>query len=204
MAEAANTSRPAVRAVVDFGGLAAFVIVYFVGWRILHKPSQDALLMATWGVVVGSGLALAVGLLVERRLAPLPLVSGLVALVFGGLTLVLHDTLFLKIKPTVINLLFAGVMLGGVAIGKNPLKLLLSGALKMSPMGWRTLSIRYGFFFLAMAVLNVIVWLSLPEPIWVLFRSFGLPLLSLVFSGTQVPTIMKDMKAMEEAAELEA
>ena len=203
MAEADNIDRPILRAVVDFGGLAVFLVVYFVAMTILKKPSQAALLMATGGLVAGSFAALAAGLIIQRRLAPLPLFGGLAALIFGGLTLVFHDPRFIKVKPTVINLVLAGVMLGGVILKKDPLKTLSAGALNLSAEASRKLTIRYGVFFLVMACLNEAVWRTQPDGVWVVFRFPGLLVLSLLFSASQVPAIMKDMKALEAAAELE-
>ncbi len=188
---------------VDYGGLAVFVLAYFVAKLVLKQPSTAALLTATWGLVAGSALALVIGLAVERRIAPLPLFAGVVALIFGGLTLVFHDPRFVKIKPTAINVVLAGVMLIGAAMGKNPLKALFAGALHLSPQGWRKLTVRYGIFFLVMAGLNEAVWRTQPDGVWVLFRFPGLQVLSLLFALTQVPMMMKDMKAIEAAAELE-
>lgn len=203
MAEDSKPQNAAVRAVVDYGGLAVFLAAYLAAKFILKQPGTEPLLTATWGLVVGSALALIVGLAVERRIAPLPLFAGLAALIFGGLTLVFHDPRFVKIKPTAINLVLAGVMLGGAAMGKNPLRALFSGALNLSPQGWRRLTIRYGIFFLVMAVANEVVWRTQPDSVWILFRFPGLQALSLLFALTQVPMMMKDMKALEAAAELE-
>ena len=193
----------AVRAIVDYGGLAVFLLAYFVARMILKQPGNPALLTATWGLVVGSALALVVGLVVERRIAPLPLFAGLAALIFGGLTLVFHDPRFVKIKPTAINVALAGVMLIGTAMGKNPLKALFADALHLSPQGWRKLTIRYGIFFLVMAGANEAVWRTQPDSVWILFRFPGLQVLSLLFAVTQVPMMMKDMKGLETAAEME-
>jgi intracellular septation protein len=183
-----------VRLVVDYGGLVVFLAAFLVTHDVVK---------ATWGLVAGSAAALAVGLAVERRLAPLPLFAGVMALIFGALTLKFHDPRFIKIKPTVTNLIFAGVMLGGVAMGRNPLKALFSGALNLSPAAWRRLTIRYGIFFLAMAALNEAVWRTQPDSIWVLFKFPGMEILILLFAASQVPMMMKDMKAMETAAEME-
>ena len=203
MAEPSDKHGAGVRAVVDYGGLVAFLGAFLVLRFLQHAPSQAALLAATWWLVAGSAVALAVGLVVERRLAPLPLFAGLAALVFGGLALVFHDPRLIKIKPTVTNTVFACVMLGGVAMGKNPLKALFSTAINLSPAGWRTLTVRYGVFFLAMAALNEVVWRTQPDSVWVLFKFPGMEILVLLFAATQAPMMIKDMKAMETAAELE-
>ena len=203
MPEVTRPQNGVVRAIVDYGGLAVFLIAYFAAKTVLKQPGTAALLTATWGLVVGSGLALIVGLVAERRIAPLPLFAGLAALIFGGLTLVFHDPRFVKIKPTAINIALAGIMLGGAMMGKNPLRALFAGALHLSPQGWRKLTIRYGIFFLFMAAANEAVWRTQPDSVWILFRFPGLQVLSLLFAVTQVPMMMKDMKALETAAELE-
>ena len=203
MAEPSDKRGHGVRAAVDYGGLAAFLAAFLFMRFVQGAPSSAALLGATWWLVAGSAAALAVGLVFERRLAPLPLFAGLAALVFGGLALVFHDPRFIKIKPTVTNTVFACVMLGGVALGKNPLKALFSTAINLSPAVWRRLTIRYGVFFLAMAALNEAVWRTQPDSVWVLFKFPGMEVLILLFSASQVPMMMKDMKAIETAAELE-
>lgn len=203
MDQQTQSQNGAVRAIVDYGGLAVFVVAYFIAKLILKQPPNPALLTATWGLVAGSAVALVVGLVAERRIAPLPLFAGLLALIFGGLTLVFHDPRFVKIKPTAINIVLGSAMLGGTAMGKNPLKSLFSSALNLSPEGWRKLTIRYGVFFFVMAGLNEAVWRTQPDAVWVLFRFPGLQILSLLFALTQVPMMMKDMKAAEAAAELE-
>ncbi|HEY5411726.1 MAG TPA: inner membrane-spanning protein YciB [Caulobacteraceae bacterium] len=192
-----------VRGVVDYGGLVVFLLTYLAAKFILKQPGTQPLLTATWGLVVGSAVALLTGLVVEKRIAPLPLFAGLAALIFGGLTLVFHDPRFVKIKPTAINIALAGVMLIGTALGKNPLKALFSDALHLTPQGWRTLTIRYGIFFLVMAGANEAVWRTQPDSVWILFRFPGLQVLSLLFALTQVPMMMRDMKAIEAAAEME-
>lgn len=200
----ADKPNPVIRAVVDFGGLAVFVLGYFVAKLALHANGPECLLIATWGLVAGSALALLLGFVAERRLAPLPLFSGLAALIFGALALIFHNTLFVKIKPTAINLVLAAVMLVGAGLGKTPLKLLLGGTLSMSDPAWRRLTIRYGVFFLLMAALNEAVWRTQPDSVWILFRFPGLPVLSVLFALSQAPMMVKDMKAAEAAAELES
>jgi intracellular septation protein len=177
----AKTSQT-VRAVVDYGGLVVFLIAYFV--------TRD-MIKATWALMGGSILALAVGLIFERRIAPMPLLTGIAALIFGGLALKFHDPRFVKIKPTAINLVLAAVMLGGAAMRRNPLKALLNGAIHMAAPAWRTLTVRYGLFFAFEAILNEFVWRTQPDTVWVLFRMPGLLILSILFSLTQVPFLMK-------------
>jgi intracellular septation protein len=168
---------------VDYFALAAFMVAYFVTGRNLEK--------ATVALVVASAIALVVGFAVERRLAPFPAIAGGAALIFGALTLGFHDPRFLKIKPTVMNLAFGVVLLGGLALGKHPLKLLLGEAFDMPETVWRKLTLRYGLFFLALAALNEAVWRTQPDAVWVLFRFPGLMVLTVVFSLVQAPLLMK-------------
>ena len=190
------TARKWVRAVVDFGGLAAFLVAFFY-LKSTSMPQQQALVQATWALVAGSAVGLAIGFIVERRIAPFPLIGGVAALFFGGLTLFFHDPRLLKIKPTVMNTAFGVILLGGLAMRKNPLKLLMGEAMQMPDEGWRKLTLNYGLFFLALAVLNEIVWRTQSESTWVLFRFPGLLVLSVVFSFAQVPLMMKYAKTDE-------
>jgi intracellular septation protein len=206
-----------VRLIVDFGGLAAFLVGYFgpsvsIRWSPFAVAvtgfAERNLIAATWWLVAGSALALLVGFVVERRIAPLPLFGGLAALVFGGLTLIFHDEHFLFIKPTIINLTLGGVMLGGLLLGRSPLKLLFNGALTLSEAGWRRLTLRFGLFYLVLAGLNELVWRAvdkgvIDKDVWVWFRFPGLLLLTLAFALTQAPMMVRDKKSLEQAAELE-
>jgi len=181
-----------VRPTVDYGGLAVFMVTYFLTKNMIQ---------ATFALVIGSALALLVGFIFEKRIAPLPLMAGVFALIFGGLTLIFHNDIFVKMKPTVINVALGAAMLIGVAIRKNPLKALLGSALTLPDAAWRTLTFRYGLFFLFQAALNELVWRTQPEATWVLFRFPGLQVLAILFSFSQLPLMMKGMKAMEEAKE---
>jgi intracellular septation protein len=192
-----------IRAVVDYGGPAVFVAAFFlrlrfvavsgpIGWTLAaggHGPRD--LTAATWWLVGGSALSLLIGLALERRIAPMPLIAGGFALVFGSLTLVFHDPRWVKIKPTATNLCFAAALLGGLAVGKNPLKALLGESLPLPDVAWRRLTVRYALFFLSMAGLNEWVWRTQSDEHWVLFRMPGLWILAVLFSFTQVPLMMK-------------
>ena len=183
-----DRARRWIRGAVDYGGPCAFLVAF-----LLTKNTMTA----TWALVGASAVALAVGFLVERRLAPMPLLAGVAALVFGGLTLIFHDERFIKIKPTVLNVGFAAFLLGGLAMKKNPLKALLAGAIHMPEPAWRTLTLRYGVFFLLVAALNETVWRTQPTETWAWFRFPGLQLLAVVFSITQVPFMMRHAQEHE-------
>lgn len=180
-----------VRVGVDYGAPIAFAVAFFGSGRDFQ--------FATWVLVGASALALLVGYLVERRLAPLPLIAGIFALVFGSLTLIFHDPSFVKMKLTFQNAAFAIALLGGVMLRKNPLKLLFGDSLKMDDEAWRTLTIRYSLYFVAIAVANEIVWRTQSDDFWVGFRIAVLPL-AIAFSLTQVPFMMKHMQQPEDKA----
>ncbi|HVI31917.1 inner membrane-spanning protein YciB [Phenylobacterium sp.] len=183
----AESRRHWVRWFVDYSALAIFLVAFFVTGRDLTK--------ATWALVAGSALALVVGIAVERRVAPFPAIAGGAALVFGGLTLVFDDPRFLKIKPTVMNGIFGLALLVGLAMRKNPLKLILGDSLRMPDEIWRRLTVRYALMFLALAALNEAVWRTQSDSVWVLFRFPGLSILMVLFTFSQLPLLMRYMKA---------
>ena len=210
MTEPSKTTHGAVRAIVDYGGLGLFVLAYFAKLRFVAAPAsllhvtlavggagKYDLTGATWWLVIGSVLSLLVGLVVERRVSPMPMIAGGFALVFGTLTLVFHDPNFIKIKPTASNLAFSITLFIGLWLKRNPLGWLLGDALPLPDEAWRKLTLRYALFFLAMALLNEIVRRTQPEPVWVLFRMPGLIVLAVLFSLTQVPFMMKYLRTVE-------
>jgi intracellular septation protein len=185
-----------VQPVVDYTGLGLFVLA-FVIWRDL--------LAASWGLAVGSAVGLAVGFAIQRKLAWMPLVTGASAIFFATLTLIFHDSFFIKIKLTVVDSIFAALLLGGVAMGKRPLKALLGAAIKMSDAAWRTLTIRYGLFCVFLAAANAIIALNpaiFSDAVWVAFRFPGVPIVTVLFSLAQTPFLMREMKDEEAASEL--
>ncbi|WP_296175308.1 septation protein IspZ [uncultured Brevundimonas sp.] len=199
MSEATETKRPQwIRQAVDFGALIAFMAAYFI--------TRD-MIKATWVLVIASAIALTVGFVLERRLAPMPLITGGFALVFGALTILTDDDLFVKLKLTVQNGLLAAVLLGSIPLKKSPFKALLGSAIKVTDQAWRTLTFRYGIYFLCVAVANEVfrspaavtaIWSALnlgtPDPngVWTAFRGV-LWIAASIFGLCQVPLIMKNM-----------
>lgn len=181
-----------IRQAVDFGALLAFMIAYAVNRFVRGLEGQEALVQATWVLVGASILALLVGWVVERRLAPLPLLTGGFALVFGVLTLVFHDPTLLKIKLTIQNGLLAVVLLGSLPLRRYPFRYLLESAFQLTEAGWRGLTLRYGLYFTAVAVINEIIWRTQSDDTWVAFRG-GLWIASAAFGIWQVFFIMRHM-----------
>jgi intracellular septation protein len=175
---------------VDYSALVIFMAAFFLTGRDIAR--------ATWFLVAGSAVALAVGFAVERRLAPIPALAGGAALVFGGLSLFFHDPRVLKVKPTVMNSLFGIGLLVGQAMGKNPLKLFLGDSFEMPPAVWRRLTLNYVGLFFGLAVLNEVIWRTQTDSTWVLFRFPGMMILTLIFSLAHGPLLMKHLKADEK------
>jgi intracellular septation protein len=184
---------PWARLLIDYAGPAAFLAAYLLRHNILT---------ATWALVAASAVALIVGFAVERRVAPLPLIWGLAALVFGVLTLVFHDPRIIKMKTTLIDAALGLGMLGGLALGHSPIRILMGDSIALPEAAWRKLTLRFGLFFLVLAAANEIVWRTQPEAIWVAFRFPGLLIVSLVFAGTQMPLMMKQAEAAQAAVNL--
>ena len=167
-----------------------------------------AFFIANWkaGIFWGTGIFMAATVVsliaswvLTRKLAMVPLVSAVFVALFGALTLWLHSDLFIKVKVTLINALFGAVLLGGVAMGRSYLKLIMGEAVKLTEQAWRTLSIRWGVFFLALAVLNEIVWRNFSTDTWVNFKVFGLLPITLIFAFANAPFMSKHMIEEDKA-----
>ncbi len=187
---------PWVRATIDYLGPVAFIVGFFLTHRNLAA--------AAWWLVGGSAIALVFSLVMTRRIAPLPLIWGGFALVFGGLTAVLHDTVFLKIKTTIIDGLLGLFLLGSLLFGRGApggvLRMLLGEAVSLSDRGWRALTWRYGVFFLVMAGLNEAIWRTQSDTVWALFRMPGLLILAGLFALTQLPMMMREARTADAAS----
>ena len=185
---------PLLKFALELGPLAVFFFANARGeWLAAKFPALAVfggpLFVATALFVVATLISLGVSLALTRRLPILPLVSGIVVLVFGGLALWLHDETFIKMKPTIINALFGVVLLGGLAFGKPLLGYVFESAFRLTDEGWQKLTLRWGIFLILLAVLNEIVWRSVATDVWVTFKVFGLVGLTLVFTLFQLPLI---------------
>jgi intracellular septation protein len=136
-------------------------------------------------------IALAVSYALTRHLPIMPLITAVIVIVFGSLTLVLHDELFIKLKPTIIYLLFGGVLLGGLAVRKPLLGAVFDSVFHLSEEGWRKLTLRWAVFFFVLAVLNEIVWRTQTTDFWVGFKVFGVLPLTFLFAALQFPLMSK-------------
>lgn len=172
---------PLLKLVLDLGPL----ILFFVA------NSRYGIFAATATFMVAVVAALVVSYVMIRRLPIMPVVTAIIVLVFGGLTLVLHDATFIKVKPTIIYALFGAVLLGGLYFNKPLLGIVFDSLFHLTAEGWRKLTWRWALFFLALAVINEIVWRNASTDVWVDFKVFGVMPLTFVFAALQAPLLKK-------------
>jgi intracellular septation protein len=179
---------PMLKFALELGPLALFFIVY----------SRVGIFAAT-GILMASVLVtLGVSYAMLRRIPIMPLITAVIVVIFGSLTLIFHDETLIKIKPTALYVLFGAALFVGLWLNKPLLKILFDGAIQVTDEGWRKLTWRWAFFFLALAVLNEIVWRTQTTDLWVKFKTFGFLPLTLLFALSQAPLIMK-YEAKDEA-----
>lgn len=172
---------PTLKLVLDIGPLVLFFAI----------NAKVGIYAATGVFMVAVLIALAVAYALTRRIEVMPLVTAVVVLIFGGLTLILHDELFIKLKPTIIYVLFGGALLAGLMFGKPLLGLVFDSVFNLTEEGWRKLTWRWTFFFFALAILNEIVWRTQSTDFWVSFKLFGVVPLTFAFGALQYPLLVK-------------
>jgi intracellular septation protein len=174
---------PLLKLLIEAGPLVTFFIANWFG----------GIFWATGIFMAASIISLAASWLISRKLAVAPLITAGFVAVFGALTLWLHDDTFIKVKVTLINALFGALLLGGLPFRQLFLKFVMGEAIKMDDDGWRKLTLRWGLFFFALAVLNEIIWRTQATDMWVNFKVFGLLPLTLVFALAQAPLMTRHM-----------
>jgi len=176
--------RPIIKLVADFGPLLVFFTMYF-------KNDND-LKIAIPPFIVATLIALIVIYLLEKRIPMVPLASGIIITLFGGLTLYFDNKIFFYMKPTIINILFATILFFGKYFTQKPLlKIFFQTTMNLENEGWRKLGDRWIVFFIFIAILNEIVWRTQSENFWVNFKVWGLLPISFLFAASQVSLINK-------------
>ena len=172
---------PTLKLVLDIGPLVLFFAI----------NAKLGIYAATGVFMVAVLLALAVAYALTRRVEIMPVVTAVVVLIFGGLTLVFHDDLIIKLKPTIIYVLFGGALVGGMLFGKPLLGMLFDSVFNLTDEGWRKLTWRWAIFFFVLAVLNEVVWRTQSTDFWVSFKLFGVVPLTFVFAALKYPLLVK-------------
>ena len=166
---------------IDIGPLAVFFIFY----------TRSGLQASILPLMIATVIAVLFSYILEKKIPIMPTVGAGIVLIFGGLTIYFDNEVFIKMKPTIINLVFAVILYGGMLIKKTLLKILLGAALKLEEEGWRILTYRWIGFFIALAILNEIVWRTQSTDIWVNFKVFAILPITFIFTLTQFPLIKK-------------
>jgi intracellular septation protein len=202
---------PWLKLALDLGPLLLFFFAnskpaLFEPWLAPLIPAAVAagpragIFVATAVFMVAIVVALAISYALTRHLPMMPLVTAAIVVLFGGLTLFLQNETFIKLKPTIIYLLFAGTLFGGMIFRKSLLAMVFDQVFHLTEEGWRKLTVRWALFFLALAVLNEIVWRTQSTDTWVAFKVFGVLPLTFIFAALQYPLLMKhDASKKDEA-----
>jgi intracellular septation protein len=172
---------PTVKLALDLGPLVLFFVA----------NARYGIFAATAVFMAAVLAALLVSYVMTRRLPIMPVVTAIVVVVFGGLTLILHDATFIKVKPTIIYGLFGAILMGGLVFNKSLLGIVFDSLFHLSDEGWRKLTLRWAIFFFVLAVLNEIVWRNVSTDAWVTFKVFGVVPLTMLFGALQVPLLKR-------------
>ena len=189
MTEADKKMPQGLKLALDFAPLLAFFITY----------KSAGVYWATGVIIALSVISLIISYVITREVAKFPLFSTMLIAIMGGLTLFLQDDTFVKMKPTAVNLLFAGILGFGLFTNRLFLKDMLGSALDMPEPAWRSLTIRWALFFVALAAANEFVWRSMSEAAWVNFKVFGLMGATLVFALANAPFMARHMRQTEDS-----
>jgi intracellular septation protein len=176
-----NQPHPLFKLATELGPL----LVFFVA------NARFNLFVATGAFMVAIVAAMLASYLVTRHVPLMAIVTGVIVIVFGTLTLVLHDETFIKVKPTIIYGLFALVLGGGLLFGRSFIAILFDQVFNLTAEGWRILTRRWALFFMGMAILNEIIWRTQSTDFWVAFKAFGAIPLTMLFAVTQMPLIKR-------------
>ena len=177
-------NKPFLKFITDFGPLAIFFFYYY--------NSDKDISVAIPPLIVATIISLIVVWILEKKIPPMPLISGILITIFGGLTIYFNDPIFIYVKPTIINILFGLVLLSGKYFSKEPiLKKVLGKSIPLTDLGWEILNKRWMFFFFGLALLNEFVWRTQSEEFWVNFKVWGMLPITLIFTLFQIGILNK-------------
>ena len=170
--------------ITDFGPLLIFFTIYY--------KSGNNLSAAIPPLIIATLIAVTIMYFVEKKIPYVPLIGAIVISLFGGLTLYFDNPIFIYMKPTIVNIIFAVILIvSNIYFNKNFLKLFLQTAFQLNDEGWKKLNFRWAYFFIFLAILNEIVWRTQPEATWVNFKVWGMLPITIIFTAMQMPLINK-------------
>ena len=179
-----------IKILTDFGPLFIFFIVYYKGGKNLETAIPPLIIATIFAVIIMYYL--------EKKIPYVPLMGAILITIFGGLTIFFKNPIFIYLKPTIINILFAvGLLIGKLSFQKNYLQLFLGGSIKLQDVGWDKLMYRWVSFFIFLALLNEVVWRTQSEEFWINFKVLGILPITFIFTAFQIPLIRR-YKANEE------
>ncbi|WP_455466071.1 septation protein A [Bartonella sp. B39] len=192
---------PTIKFLLEMGPLVVFFLANYKGeWLLnnigLFKNFSKPIFPATAIFMVAIIVALSLSWILARKIPAMPLISGIFVIVFGFLTLWLHDDTFIKMKPTIINSLFALILFGGMCFKKPLLRYAFDSTLKLDDLGWQKLTYRWAFFFVFLALLNEAVWRNFSDNFWTSFKVFGVMPLTILFMLIQMPLILRHSQGL--------
>ncbi|EJJ30476.1 septation protein A [Rhizobium sp. CF142] len=203
---AADRHHPLLKLALELGPLLVFFFANLRGeWLVARFPALAELggpLFVATGLFMGATiLSLVVSKIMLGHLPIMPFVSGIVVLIFGSLSIWLQNETFIKMKPTIVNALFGFALLGGLAFGKSLLGYVFNAAFQLDAEGWRKLTVRWGIFFLFLAVLNEVVWRNFSDNFWIAFKVWGTMPITIIFTMAQMPLVLKHSISTEAESE---
>ncbi|MCD7058388.1 septation protein A [Pelagibacterium xiamenense] len=201
-----ETLKPQItKLALELGPLVVFFIVnaqadnILGAFPVLQGWFSQGIILATAVFMVAMLISLTLSKLIMKRIPVMPLVTGVVVLVFGSLTLYFQDSTFIKLKPTITNVLFGATLLIGLMFGQSLLRYVFGEVYHLKDRGWYLMTLRWGLFFFALAALNEIVWRNFSDDFWVAFKVWGIMPITMVFAMAQVPLLTKYAPDPKEA-----
>ncbi len=187
----ADPINPLVKLALEFGPLAIFFFANSYGDRWFGVAADQRIFVATGVFIAASLVSLLLSKVFLDHLPRMAIINAVVVTVFGGLTLALHDELFIKLKPTIVNCLFGTVLLVGLTLRRPLLPYVLDSVMSLTHEGWHKLTLRWGLFFFVLAAINEIVWRNFSTDFWVSFKVWGIMPITIAFALAQTPLILK-------------
>lgn len=182
---------------LELGPLVVFFLVnaqadnILAAFPVLGGWFSQGIILATAVFMVAMAISLVLSQLLLKRIPVMPLVTGVVVLVFGGLTLYFQDGLFIKLKPTITNVMFGSVLLGGLLFGQSLLRYVFGEVYRLKERGWYLMTLRWGLFFFAMAIINEVVWRNFSTDFWVAFKVWGVMPITMIFALSTLPILTR-------------